>query len=54
MFVVRYTQNGPYLTVKFEAETPEKYQELKKYIYETLKLYPEINWNEGVNLESLE
>jgi len=54
MFVVRYSQNGPYLTVKFEAETPEKYQELKKYIYETLKLYPEINWSEGVNLESLE
>ncbi|HPR99840.1 MAG TPA: phosphomannomutase/phosphoglucomutase [Candidatus Woesebacteria bacterium] len=54
MFVVRYSQNGPYLTVKFEAQTEEKYQELKKYIYETLKLYPEINWNEGVNLESLE
>lgn len=53
MFVVRYSQNGPYLTVKFEAQTEEKYQELKKYIYETLKLYPEINWNEGVNLESL-
>jgi len=53
MFVVRYSQNGPYLTVKFEAQTQEKYQELKKYIYETLRLYPEINWNEGVNLESL-
>lgn len=54
MFVVRYSQNGPYLTVKFEAKTEEKYQELKKYIYETLRLYPEINWSEGVNLESLE
>ena len=54
MFVVRYSQNGPYLTVKFEAQTEEKYQELKKYIYQTLKLYPEINWSEGVNLESLE
>ncbi len=53
MFVVRYSQNGPYLTVKFEASTQEKYDELKKYIYETLKLYPEINWSEGVNLESL-
>jgi len=53
MFVVRYSQNGPYLTVKFEASTQEKYQELKKYIYETLRLYPEINWSEGVNLESL-
>jgi len=54
MFVVRYSQNGPYLTVKFEAQTDEKYQSLKHYIYETLKLYPEINWTDGSNLESLE
>jgi len=53
MFIVRYSQNGPYLTVKFEAQVEEKYQELKKYIYQTLKLYPEINWSEGTNLESL-
>ncbi|MFA6007463.1 MAG: hypothetical protein WC784_02335, partial [Candidatus Shapirobacteria bacterium] len=54
MFVVRYSQNGPYLTVKFEAQTEEKYQELRQYILKTLKLYPEINWSEGTNLESLE
>jgi phosphomannomutase/phosphoglucomutase len=54
MFVVRYSQNGPYLTIKFEAKTDEKYQELRQYILKTLKLYPEINWDEGVNLESLE
>ena len=54
MFVVRYSQNGPYLTVKFEAQTDEKYQSLKHYIYQTLKLYPEINWMDGSNLESLE
>ena len=53
MLVVRYSQNGPYLTIKFEAQMEQKYLELKKYIYETLKLYPEINWNEGVNLDSL-
>jgi len=53
MIVVRYSQNGPYLTIKFEAQAEQKYLELKKYIYETLKLYPEINWNEGVNLDSL-
>lgn len=54
MFVVRYSQNGPYLTVKFEAKNEERYQDLKKYIYQTLKTYPDINWSEGTNLESLE
>ena len=54
MFVVRYSQNGPYLTVKFEAQNEERYQDLKKYIYQTLKTYPDINWSEGTNLESLE
>jgi phosphomannomutase/phosphoglucomutase len=54
MFVVRYSQNGPYLTIKFEAQTEKKYIELKLYIKQILKLYPEIDWSAGVNLESLE
>jgi len=54
MFVIRYSQNGPYLTVKFEAKTPERYQELKQYIEQLLRHSPEINWNFGVNVESLE
>lgn len=55
MFVVRYSQNGPYLTVKFEAKTQGKYDELKNYIRELLKGYHEIIWQGelGVNLESL-
>lgn len=52
MFVIRYSQNGPYLTIKFEAQKQEKYDELKNYIRELLKGYPEIIW-QGVNLESL-
>ncbi len=54
MFVVRYSQNGPYLTVKFEARTREKYDFLKKYINELLHSFGEIDWNFGVNMESLE
>lgn len=54
MFVVRYSQNGPYLTIKFEAQTEEKYNELKNYLKEILHRYEEINWSEGVNGESLE
>lgn len=53
MFVVRYSQNGPYLTVKFEAKTTERYGELKKYISELLRRFPEIDWSFGVNVESL-
>lgn len=54
MFVVRYSQNGPYLTVKFEAQTQEKYDELKKYLDKVLHSYDEIDWSYGVNVESLD
>jgi phosphomannomutase len=54
MFVVRYSQNGPYLTVKFEAKTPAKYDELKAYLNKLLHNYPEVNWTDHiVNTESL-
>lgn len=53
MFVVRYSQNGPYLTIKFEAQTQEKYDELKKYLNEILHKYEEVDWSFGVNVESL-
>ena len=53
MFVVRYSQNGPYLTIKFEARTEEKYNELKKYLNKLLHNHKEVNWNYGVNVESL-
>jgi len=53
MFVVRYSQNGPYLTIKFEAKTQGKYDELKNYINKLLQNYKEIDWGYGVNVESL-
>ena len=48
--IFRYSQNGPYITIKFEAKDQEKYDERKNYIRNLLKTYPEI----CVNLESLE
>jgi len=53
MFVVRYSQNGPYLTVKFEARMPARYDELKKYLNQLLHNYSEVDWSYGVNVESL-
>lgn len=53
MFVIRYSQNGPYLTVKFESLTQKKYNKLKKYLNNLLRSYAEIDWSFGVNVESL-
>ncbi|MCR4328060.1 MAG: phosphomannomutase/phosphoglucomutase [Patescibacteria group bacterium] len=50
MFVVRYSQNGPYLTIKFEGKTNERYHELAKFIHDLLKKFPEIDWNSSINL----
>jgi len=50
MFVVRYSQNGPYLTIKFEAKTQDKYDYLKKYIKGLLSNYPEVDWTSNINL----
>lgn len=52
MFVVRYSQNGPYLTVKFEAKTEERYNFLKNYINKLLKTYKEIDWNSKINVNT--
>lgn len=55
MFVVRYSQNGPYLTIKFEAKSSDRYDFLKGYIKDLLFRYEEIDWSSpiNVNLESL-
>lgn len=56
MFVIRYSQNAPYLTVKFEAKTEERYSYLRNYIDRLLHNYQEIDWNSDINLniEALE
>ncbi len=55
MFIVRYSQNGPYLTIKFEAKSQEKYDALKRYISDLLHRFPEVEWNNDirVNVEAL-
>jgi len=56
MFVIRYSQNAPYLTIKFEAKTEDRYIALKRYINTLLHNYEEIDWDSNINLnlEALE
>ena len=55
MFVVRYSQNGPYLTIKFEAKTKSKYERLREYISAMLHEFKEIDWESEIsaNVEAL-
>ncbi len=56
MMIFRFSQNGPYLTVKFEAQDQKTYDERKHYIKTLLKSYPEMIWEDdlAVNLSSLD
>lgn len=53
MMVFRYSQNGPYITIKFEAKTQEVFEGRRKYVREMLKKYPDMIWEDQlcVNLD---
>lgn len=54
MGVIRASQNGPYLTVKYEAKEAGQYLKLKKILNDILHKYPEINFKDGVNTDALQ
>ena len=54
MAIIRASQNGPYITVKFEGKTQAEYDEMKVTRREILKKYEQINWSEGVNTHALD
>ena len=54
MLIVRASQNGPYLTVKFEGKTKEAYDTLKKQVSEILHKVSEVDFSHGVNTAALE
>ena len=54
MAIVRASQNGPYITVKFEGKTQEIYDRVKVQVREILKKYPQIDWSKGVNTHALD
>ncbi|MBT4123821.1 MAG: phosphomannomutase/phosphoglucomutase [Candidatus Pacebacteria bacterium] len=54
MAIIRASQNGPYITVKFEGKTQEQYDVMKKVLKEILSKHPEIDWKSGVNTHALD
>ncbi|MCK9427009.1 MAG: phosphomannomutase/phosphoglucomutase [Ignavibacteriaceae bacterium] len=54
MMIVRASQNGPYLTIKFEGKTQEKYDLLKSQVNKILRGLSEIDFKSGVNVSSLD
>lgn len=56
MLVVRYSQNGPYLGMKFESKTKEGYEKLRTYLANLLHRFPEVEWHNKIaaNVEALD
>ncbi|MDD2822748.1 MAG: phosphomannomutase/phosphoglucomutase [Candidatus Daviesbacteria bacterium] len=53
MLIIRASQNGPYITVKFEGKTQAQYDNLKKQINEILHKFKEADFSTGVNVAAL-
>ncbi len=49
MAVVRASQNGPYITVRFEATGEKLYNEIKTELKKILSRHHVINWSENIN-----
>jgi len=54
MVIIRASQNGPYITIKFEGRTQSQYDSLKGEVARILHKYPEIDWSSGVNIHAFE
>lgn len=54
MVIIRASQNGPYITVKFEAKKQQDYDWLKVEIKNMLQKYQEVDFASGVNKDALD
>ncbi len=54
MGTIRASQNGAYITIKFEAKTEDKYNQIKKVLRNLLSSNPEVRWDEGSNTHALD
>jgi phosphomannomutase / phosphoglucomutase len=53
MIVVRASQNGPYLVIKFEGKTQQEYDALKVGLTKIFNQYSGIDWSAGSNTSAL-
>ena len=53
MVVVRASQNGPYITVRFEADNQIIYDNVKAKLKQILTKYSQVDWHQGVNTYAL-
>ncbi len=54
MVTIRASQNGPYITIKYEAKTKKEYEEIKVILHQILSSHPEIDWSKGVNTHAFD
>src|SRR3989344_3508299 len=54
MGVVRASQNGPYLTIKYEARDEAGFKKMRQVISAILHKYAEIDFKDGVNTDALD
>ena len=54
MAIVRASQNGPYITAKFEGKTQALYDQMKQTLGKILHSHREIDWNKGTNTHAFE
>lgn len=54
MGVIRASQNGPYITVKYEGRDDTGYNKMRKVISEVLHKHKEIDFENGVNTDALD
>jgi len=49
MVILRASQNGAYITTKFEGKTTEAYEDVRQKLNEILRRYDEIEWDSSEN-----
>lgn len=54
MIVIRASQNGPYLTIRFEARDKVRFNEIRKQIHNLIKKFDVIDLKSGTNLGFLD
>ena len=52
--IIRVSQNGPYIVIRFESTTETGYTNIRTNLSTMLKKYPQLDWTTGSNTASLQ